>query len=94
MAELAADETDTERSCSSFGLPLAKSTQSHLFKILGHAGLVTNMDYGNRAGVAIRRRALDERFPGLVGLLAAENTPRPRASTSVPVHDEGPAKRP
>lgn len=72
VAELAAAPNDDERTCQSFQLPLAKSTQTHLFKVLAESGLILNEDYGNRKGVSLRRQILNERFPGLVDLLAAE----------------------
>lgn len=72
VAELAADLSDVERACSSFELPLARSTQTHLFKVLTETGLITNVDYGNRKGVSLRRGVIEKRFPGLVDMLAAD----------------------
>lgn len=72
VAELAAADSDEERTCQSFDLPLAKSTQTHLFRVLAESGLILNQDYGNKKGVSIRRDILNDRFPGLVDLLADE----------------------
>jgi DNA-binding transcriptional ArsR family regulator len=76
VATLAAAVEDVERTCASFNLPVSKSTITHHFKALVESGLVTNVDYGNRRGVLLRRCDLDERFPGLLNLLVAENAQR------------------
>ncbi|MCE4267681.1 ArsR family transcriptional regulator [Rhodococcus globerulus] len=72
IVELAADEEDPERTCNSFDLPVSKQTQTHHFKTLRDAGLIYYIDYGNRKGISLRRADLDQRFPGLLQLLAAE----------------------
>lgn len=72
VAELAYTPGEDERTCQSFELPLAKSTQTHLFRVLAEAGLILNEDYGNKKGVSLRRRDVEARFPGLLGLLAEE----------------------
>ncbi|WP_280340935.1 ArsR/SmtB family transcription factor [Nocardia neocaledoniensis] len=69
---LALDHTDGDRSCSSFDLPVTKATRTHHFRVLRQAGLVRQIDYGNRSTVALRRADLDARFPGLLDLLVAE----------------------
>lgn len=70
--DLVNDTDGSERSCTSFGLELSKSTRSHHFKVLREAGLVHQVDRGNRSGVTLRRADLDARFPGLLGLIGAE----------------------
>ncbi|AKS32674.1 ArsR family transcriptional regulator [Mycolicibacterium goodii] len=72
VAELAEAGSDVERTCSSFALPVAKSTATHHFRILSESGLIQLTDYGNRKGVLLRREEVDRRFPGLLALLAAE----------------------
>jgi DNA-binding transcriptional ArsR family regulator len=72
IAVLAALEAGTERSCASFGLPVAKASLTHHFKVLREAGLITQFDYGNRRGTVLRRDDIDDRFPGLLQLLVAE----------------------
>lgn len=72
VVELAADEEDRERTCGSFDLPISKQTQTHHFRALREAGLICEVDYGNRKGIRLRRPDVDERFPGLLSLLAAE----------------------
>jgi DNA-binding transcriptional ArsR family regulator len=61
-----------ERSCKSFNLPIAKSSQTFLFRTLRQAGLTYDENYGNRRGVSLRRDDLNERFPGLIALLEHE----------------------
>lgn len=67
--DLVNDVDGSERSCTSFGLDLSKSTRSHHFKVLREAGLVHQVDKGNRSEVTLRRRDLDDRFPGLLDLI-------------------------
>ncbi|MFB7875298.1 MULTISPECIES: ArsR/SmtB family transcription factor [unclassified Nocardia] len=69
---LALDPADGDRSCSSFDLPVTKATRTHHFRVLREAGLVRQVNHGNRSTVVLRRAALDARFPGLLGLLVAE----------------------
>ncbi|WP_205814178.1 helix-turn-helix domain-containing protein [Microbacterium sp. K24] len=72
MAELAADKDDGERTCNSFNLPISKQTQTHHFRKLRDAGLICEIDYGNRKGIRLRRSEINERFPGLLDALAAD----------------------
>ena len=80
MTELAADRSDSERGCNSFDLPISKQTQTHHFRVLREAGLVDEIDYGNRKGIRLRRADIEKRFPGLLMLLGSEppggTTPR------------------
>jgi DNA-binding transcriptional ArsR family regulator len=54
-----------EHACSSFDLPVAKSTRTHHWRVLRDAGLIRQRDAGNGSYVRLRPE-LDERFPGLV----------------------------
>lgn len=56
----------TERACSSFGLPVSKSTRTHHFRVLREAGLIQQRDLGNRRLTGLRRADLESRFPGLL----------------------------
>ncbi|MFD7060476.1 ArsR/SmtB family transcription factor [Streptomyces sp. NPDC059906] len=71
MTELATDGSDSERGCNSFDLPISKQTQTHHFRVLREAGLIDEIDYGNRKGVRLRRADIEKRFPGLLALLGA-----------------------
>ncbi len=66
IAELAADPTDGERACSSFPMPVAKSTKTHHWRALREAGLIVQRDAGNGTYVRLRRTELESRFPGLL----------------------------
>ncbi|WP_243788444.1 hypothetical protein [Saccharopolyspora gloriosae] len=70
--------------CQSFDLPVAKQTRTYHFRTLRDAGLIRDIDCGNKKGILLRRNALDRRFPGLFDLLAAEfgNATRSRGSRS------------
>jgi DNA-binding transcriptional ArsR family regulator len=72
MVELAADETDRERTCNSFSLPISKQTQTHHFRILREAGLICEINYGNRKGIRLRRSEINTRYPGFLDILASE----------------------
>ena len=66
VAELATDPTDGERACSSFSMPVAKSTKTHHWRALREAGLITQRDAGNGTFVRLRRTEFESRFPGLL----------------------------
>jgi DNA-binding transcriptional ArsR family regulator len=72
LTQLAADHGDNERGCNSFDLPISKQTQTHHFRVLREAGLIDEIDYGNRKGVRLRRADIEHRFPGLLALLEAQ----------------------
>ena len=55
------------RACGTFGyLGLSPSTLSHHFKVLRSAGLIETEALGQRRLNRLRRRELDERYPGLL----------------------------
>lgn len=56
----------------SFGFPVAKASLTHHFKILREAGLISQIDYGNRRACSLRRDDIEARFPGLLALLMDE----------------------
>jgi DNA-binding transcriptional ArsR family regulator len=64
VAELAAD--GGERTCSSFNLPIVKSTCTHHFKVLREAGLIRQRVMGTKRVNTLRREDLEARFPGLL----------------------------
>ena len=55
-----------ERSCSSFNLPVVKSTCTHHFRVLREAGLIRQRVEGKTKWNSLRRADLDRRFPGLL----------------------------
>ncbi|MFL9657150.1 hypothetical protein ACJ7VE_25960 [Streptomyces sp. PB17] len=48
------------------------------FRVLREAGLIDEIDYGNRKGIRLRRADIEQGFPGLLALLEA----RPPADTA------------
>ncbi|ARU94544.1 ArsR/SmtB family transcription factor [Tatumella citrea] len=62
----------SERTCASFNLPVSKATLTHHFKILRHSGLIRQVDRGNSRAAQLRRSDIEQRFPGLLALLASE----------------------
>lgn len=68
VARLADVEPDGELACTTFALPVSKSTQSGHFKVLREAGVIHQRDEGTRRLNRLRRDALDARFPGLLDL--------------------------
>jgi DNA-binding transcriptional ArsR family regulator len=55
-----------ERSCGSFGLPVAKSTLTHHLKVLREAGVIIQRPVGTSRMTCLRKKDLDVRFPGLL----------------------------
>ncbi|MET8647637.1 helix-turn-helix domain-containing protein [Streptomyces sp. NPDC004675] len=72
VEQLCAEPDFVERTCASFGLRVSKSTLTHHFRVLREAGLIRQIDYGNSRKVTLRRRELENRFPGLLGLVRAQ----------------------
>jgi DNA-binding transcriptional ArsR family regulator len=56
----------SEHTCGSFGLPIAKSTCSHHFRVLREAGVVSQRIDGKCRLNRLRSEQLNERFPGLL----------------------------
>lgn len=72
IAILATLPDGLERNCVSFGFPVAKASLTHHFKILREAGLISQIDYGNRRASCLRRDDIEARFPGLLTMLVKE----------------------
>ncbi|OWY38493.1 ArsR family transcriptional regulator [Xenophilus sp. AP218F] len=70
VAELVQAPADTERTCASFGFQVSKATLTHHFRILREAGLIRQTWRGNSRAAALRREDVEQRFPGLLALLA------------------------
>jgi len=60
-----------ELACTTFSLPVSKSTQSGHFRVLREAGVIRQRDEGTRRLNSLRRDDLDARFPGLLDLAIA-----------------------
>lgn len=74
VAELARAPAGTVRTCASFGLPVSKATLTHHFRVLREAGLIRQVDRGNRRAAELRAGELESRFPGLLALIARDET--------------------
>lgn len=61
-----------EESCGSFNYSLTKGTISHHFKVLREAGVTYTRIEGKHRYMSLRRRELDERFPGLLDVVLRE----------------------
>jgi DNA-binding transcriptional ArsR family regulator len=57
-----------ERACSSFALPVAKSTRTYHWRVLREAGLIRQRDAGNGTFVRLRED-FETRFPGLLATI-------------------------
>jgi DNA-binding transcriptional ArsR family regulator len=61
-----------ELACTTFALPVSKSTQSGHFRMLRESGIIRQRDEGTRRLNSLRRDDLDARFPGLLDLAIAQ----------------------
>jgi DNA-binding transcriptional ArsR family regulator len=57
---------EDKRTCKSFDLPVTKSTCTHHFRVLREAGVIRQRVDGTARVNSLRRRDLDQRFPGLL----------------------------
>jgi DNA-binding transcriptional ArsR family regulator len=62
-----------EHTCGSFGLPIAKSTSSHHFRVLREAGIVQQRIDGKCRLNRLRTEQLEQRFPGLLDAVLRAN---------------------
>ena len=62
-----------ERACGSFGLPIAKSTASHHFRVLREAGVIAQRVAGRERLTQLRTDDLEARFPGLLASVTGAN---------------------
>ena len=71
------------RSCSSFDVPVTKSTCTHHFKVLREAGIIRQRQEGTRRVNTLREEDLEARFPGLLSTIleAAADQPELTART-------------
>jgi DNA-binding transcriptional ArsR family regulator len=59
------------RSCSSFDVPVTKSTCTHHFKVLREAGVIRQRVEGTARLNTLRREDLETRFPGVLDTVLA-----------------------
>jgi DNA-binding transcriptional ArsR family regulator len=65
--------TTGELSCSDLDLAVAKSTLSHHFKILREAGVLYCRKQGTQHMNSLRRKDLDQAFPGLLDVILQDS---------------------
>jgi DNA-binding transcriptional ArsR family regulator len=66
MVRQLAEAPVVELPCHELGGSAAKSTRSHHLKTLREAGVIRNVPVGRERRVSLRRKDLEERFPGLL----------------------------
>ncbi|MFE9368866.1 ArsR/SmtB family transcription factor [Streptomyces sp. NPDC006711] len=71
VRKLLLESEDFDHSCGWFGLDRPKSSLTHHFKALREAGVTRQRQYGLERRSQVRVDDLEERFPGLVGLVVA-----------------------
>lgn len=64
-------QAEGDRSCGTFGLPVAASTLSHHFRALRKGGLIRQYDEGRQRMNTLRTAELEKKFPGLVDAVLA-----------------------
>jgi DNA-binding transcriptional ArsR family regulator len=72
VARLASAGPGGELACTTFALPVSKSTQSGHFRVLRESGVIRQRDEGTRRLNSLRRDDLETRFPGLLDLAIAQ----------------------
>ena len=58
-----------EHTCSSFDVPIVKSTLSHHGRTLREAGIVYSRNHGTQRILSLRDEDLNDRFPGLLDII-------------------------
>jgi DNA-binding transcriptional ArsR family regulator len=69
VQRLLLESHDFDHTCGWFGFSRPKSTLTHHFKALREAGVITQRQYGLERRSRVRLDDLEERFPGLIGLV-------------------------
>jgi DNA-binding transcriptional ArsR family regulator len=70
-----------ERACGTFPVEVAPSTLTHHFRVLREAGVIDQREEGTARLNSLRRKDLDERFPGLLDAVLA-GAPDPAVSAA------------
>jgi DNA-binding transcriptional ArsR family regulator len=59
-------DSGQDRACGTFDLAVSKSTATHHFNVLREAGLIRQRYVGTSRMNTLRRKEVDEAFPGLL----------------------------
>lgn len=70
IRRLLLESEDYDHTCGWFGFDRPKSSLTHHFKALREAGLIRQRQYGLERRSRVRTEDLNERFPGLLDLVA------------------------
>jgi len=70
VRKLLLESEDYDHSCGWFGFDRPKSSLTHHFKALREAGLIRQRQYGLERRSRVRTEDLNQRFPGLLDLVA------------------------
>ena len=62
---------DRALACNEVPLDVSKATRSHHFEVLRDAGLVSTKVEGTKCMTSLRRKEIDQRFPGLLALVSS-----------------------
>lgn len=63
---------DASLACHEVPLEISKATRSHHFDVLRQAGIIHTQSEGTRCMTSLRKKELDDRFPGLLKLVENE----------------------
>lgn len=74
VGQLVAGPVDMAR-CHLYDPGIAKSTKSHLMRVLREAGVICNAPKGRGRTLSLRREDLDHRFPGLLDAILSSAPP-------------------
>lgn len=67
---------DASLACHEVPLEISKATRSHHFDVLRQAGIIHTQSEGTRCMTSLRKKELDDRFPGLLKLVENEAEPK------------------
>jgi len=68
--KLLLDSDEFDHPCGWFGFDRPKSSLTHHFKVLRAAGVIRQRQYGLERRSRLRAEDLEQRFPGLIDLIA------------------------
>ncbi|WP_050029705.1 helix-turn-helix domain-containing protein [Verrucomicrobium sp. BvORR034] len=63
---------DVSLACHEVPLEISKATRSHHFDVLRQAGIIHTQSEGTKCMTSLRKKELDQRFPGLLKLVETE----------------------
>lgn len=63
---------DASLACHEVPLEISKATRSHHFDVLRQAGIIHTQSEGTKCMTSLRKKELNQRFPGLLKLVETE----------------------